>query len=86
MTTKASPCRIASPAGFPNIELSLCPGKIDPWAMTGPKQRDLEEVLSVIKNWGASLVVSLLEDFELEALKIKNLETTVNEFGMAWRH
>lgn len=82
----ASPLRIASPVGFPNIGMSLCPGKIDPWAMTGPVARDLFEDLTIIKNWGASLIISLLEDFELETLKVKNLGDAAVNFGMEWRH
>ena len=86
MNYKCSPLRIASPAAFPNLGLSLCPGKLDPYAMTGPTSRNLQEDIAVIKNWGASLVVSLLEDFELELLGVRDLGKAVAEAGMEWRH
>ena len=86
MIFKASPLRINSPVGYPNLGLSLCPGKIDPGAMTGPTRRDLGADLAVVKNWGATLAVSLLEDFELELLGVKDLGKAITESGMEWRH
>ena len=82
---KASPLRIDSPAGFPDLGMSLCPGKADPWARTGPARRDLREDLAAIKNWGAALIVTLMEDFELETLGVKDLGKAAMALGMEWR-
>lgn len=65
--------------------MSLCPGKIDPWAMTGPVHRNLDDDLAVIKYWGAALVITLLEDFELGLLGVNNLGQAVAASGMEWR-
>ncbi|MDE5833837.1 MAG: hypothetical protein K2H64_12835 [Desulfovibrio sp.] len=86
MPAKASTPRIASPGGYPNLGLSLCAGKNAPRAMNDPVGRDLNEDLIVVKNWGASLVFTLLEDFELELLRVKDLGKAVGAMGMEWRH
>ena len=60
-TSLSDPLRIAavSPPGLPGIiGLTLCPGKKDPgrdW------DRDLDIDLTVIEQWGAEVVVTLVE-------------------------
>lgn len=82
---RASKLLVASPEAAPGLGMSLCPGKKDPDAMTGPCERDLREDLTVIREWGAGTIITLLEDWELAYLGVKNLGRAAIEFGMSWR-
>ena len=42
--------------------------------------------LTVIKEWGASAVLTLIEDFEFELLNVQNLGQMVRNMGMKWFH
>lgn len=81
-----SPLRIMAPAALPGLGLSICPGKKDPHAHSGPCARDLNGDIAAIKAWGASMVVSLLEPFELRLLHVENLGEAVKAARMEWRH
>lgn len=54
--------------------------------MTGIWHRDLAIDIAAIKEWGAVAVVCLMEDFELEMLKVSELPTAVTASGMQWFH
>ena len=55
-------------------------------ATTGVWQRDLETDLDAIQAWGAKLVLTLVEPFELHALKVPTLGSEVQRRGLDWRH
>jgi ADP-ribosyl-[dinitrogen reductase] hydrolase len=80
------PLRIATvsaPGGAGVIGLTLCPGKKDPgrgW------DRDLDTDLAVIREWGAEVVVTLVERHELQFLKVSSLPNAVAQHGMRWIH
>ena len=82
----SSPLRIAEaavPGRTGMLGLTLCPGKKDPdrgW------NRDLATDLLAIRTWGASILVSLIEDHEFALLGVKQLPVAVRELGMAWIH
>lgn len=76
--------RITSPASCSNIGMSICPGKIDALAFSGPCHRDLNEDLQIIKKWGAKRIISLLEKSELEYLQVPNLGEEAQKLGMQW--
>jgi protein-tyrosine phosphatase len=79
------PLRIAELSlGRGYIGLTLCPGKQDAEARSGPCRRSLDVDLSVIKQWGAVVVVTLLEDHELEKLRVGDLAEAVPARGMSW--
>ena len=85
-TSLDSPLRIAEVEVGPmhgRLGLTICPGKKD-----GPAgwDRDLGEDLRVIRDWGASAVVTLIEDHELRILGIEGLGDEVQGRGMAWMH
>ena len=65
------------------LGLTLCPGKKD---RSRHWDRDLAEDLRVIKAWGATVVVTLIEPHEFTMLGIENLEQEVRERGMVWLH
>lgn len=85
-TSQSSPLRIAEVRFHDTVGLlglTTCPGKTDPsrgW------QRDLAADLRLIQSWGASTVVTLIEDFEFELLEIPTLGEMVEEMGMRWIH
>ena len=88
-TSASSPLRIAAvtPAdGCGRIGITLCPGKSDPAGMTGPWERDLGADLDAIERWGATAVVSLITDEELDGLSVRGLPGAVRDRHMEWLH
>lgn len=85
-TSLSSPLRIAE-VRFGEREgrlgLTICPGKKDEgrgW------ERDLEDDLRAIRNWGASTVLSLVETHEFDLLQVPALGDAVIRMGMRWIH
>lgn len=72
--------------GLGRIGVTFCPGKKDPAAMSGAWDRDLGLDVEAIRAWGASAVVTLVEDHELELLRVPALGKAVRERHMAWLH
>jgi protein-tyrosine phosphatase len=89
-TSENSPLRIAELSlGKGRIGLTLCPGKKDKEAMTGPCWRSMSADLQVVKEWcaqGAGIVVTLMEDFELKQLQVTGIGDAVRELGLRWWH
>ena len=78
----SDPLRIAqvSPPGAPGvIGLTLCPGKKD---RARGWDRDLD--IEAIRDCGAMVVVSLIEDSEFEFLEVTGLSTAIERHGMRW--
>lgn len=86
MPHQTSPLRITSPASCPELGLSICPGKVDPLAYSGPCQRDLASDVLAVRHWGASHVVTLMEPEEIAYLRVTGLGEEVRKQGMAWHH
>jgi ADP-ribosyl-[dinitrogen reductase] hydrolase len=83
-TSLSDPLHIAS-VSAPDIAgaigITLCPGKKDPsrnW------DRDLDIDLAAVREWGAEVVVTLVEDHELELLHVPTLPDAVARHGMQW--
>jgi ADP-ribosyl-[dinitrogen reductase] hydrolase len=72
--------------GRGRIGVTLCPGKYDPHAVTGSWDRDLALDLDAIRNWGASVIVTLVDDQELKLLRVSHLGDEVRRRGMSWFH
>lgn len=68
------------------IGITFCPGKVQPTAMTGGWSRDLGLDVDAIAAWGASAVVTLVEDHELKSLKVEGLGDAVRRRHMDWYH
>jgi ADP-ribosyl-[dinitrogen reductase] hydrolase len=58
---------------FGRVGITFCPGKYDPYAMTGEWDRDLALDLDKVRDWGAAAVVTLLEQKELMLLRVERL-------------
>ncbi|WP_170285879.1 cyclin-dependent kinase inhibitor 3 family protein [Propionivibrio limicola] len=88
-TSDSAPLRIDTlhlPNGWGNIGMSFCPGKKQSDALTGAWDRDLDKDLVRIRDWGASMVVSLIEEHEFSHLQVTALPERVKAHQMNWRH
>jgi ADP-ribosyl-[dinitrogen reductase] hydrolase len=77
---------IATGTDRAKIGVTFAPGKKQPVAKSGTWDRDLETDLDSIAAWNAAAVVTLLEDHELDELKIPGLGQEVRRRHMEWHH
>ncbi|TXN80041.1 ADP-ribosylglycohydrolase family protein [Methylobacterium sp. WL8] len=77
---------ISSGKGFGNIGVTFCPGKVQADAATGSWARDLRTDIEAMSEWGACAVVSLIEDHEIEALKVQAIAQECCRLGLTWIH
>lgn len=68
------------------IGMTLCPGKQEANAISGDWQRDLELDLQNIRDWGASAIVSLMEQEEMEWYGVAALPEKTRALGMQHFH
>lgn len=75
-------------AGGGQILFTMCPGKIQPNAATGPWNRDLEADLDSLKDAGATVLLTLMEEHEISAcaLSLDRIKEACEARGIAWRH
>ena len=88
-TSQTHPLQIAEVRASPQqgyVGITFCPGKHDARAATGAWARDLATDLDVIVQWGARLVLTLVEERELRALQVPHLGREVQRHGIEWRH
>jgi ADP-ribosyl-[dinitrogen reductase] hydrolase len=88
-TSRSHPLQIASVAtgsGCGRIGLTFCPGKKQKDAWTGAWNRDLGLDLDDVAEWGAVVVVTLLEEYEIRALGVSKLHAQVERRHMEWIH
>ena len=88
-TSENDPLRIASVFlgdGLGRIGITLCPGKKDPRAWSGRWERDLDLDLDAVMRWGATAVVTLITDEELDDLQVRGLPAAVQDRHMEWWH
>ena len=72
--------------GRGRIGITFCPGKKQPDAQTGPWDRDLNLDLDAVQLWGATAVISLIEDCEFDELRVGGLPEAVQDRHMEWWH
>lgn len=68
------------------IGMTFCPGKKQPDGLAGNWARDLGLDLDRIRNWGARVVVTLMEAHELDRYAVAQIGAEVAARGMAWLH
>lgn len=66
--------------------MTFCPGKRGPSVHGAAWARDLATDLTVIKEWGARSVVTLMESEELDLLGVSGLGDATRQAGMNWLH
>lgn len=87
-TSETHPLKIAevaSPRGG-RIGMTFCPGKVQPDALSGTWDRNLDADLAAIQAWGARTVVTLVERHELDALQVPDLGARAEANEMQWLH
>ncbi len=88
-TGESDPLRIAAVTpgdGQGRIGITLCPGKTDPATISGAWDRDLDTDLDAIQRWGATAVISLITDEEIDLLSVRDLPKGVRDRHMEWWH
>ncbi|EKT4530315.1 ADP-ribosylglycohydrolase family protein [Pseudomonas putida] len=77
---------VATPYSSGCIGMTICPGKQQANASSGNVQRDLALDLDLIKSWGATAIVTLMAQHELEEVAVGHLGVEVEARGMQWFH
>ena len=86
-TSDTDPLRIADlPVGAGVIGVTLCPGKCGDSVFGAGWARDLATDIAAIREWGASAVVTLIEDQEFELLGVSALPLALRAAGIEWHH
>jgi ADP-ribosyl-[dinitrogen reductase] hydrolase len=68
------------------IGMTFCPGKNQPSSITGGWNRDLDLDLHAIRDWGAQILVSLLEPHEFLSVRVSrdDLSRLSGALGIEW--
>jgi ADP-ribosyl-[dinitrogen reductase] hydrolase len=66
--------------------MTLCPGKKEANAISGDWDRDLDTDLQVISDWGASILVSLMEKDEMAWYGVADLPEKAMRMGLLHYH
>ena len=88
-TSETHPLRIDSvevPGTAGRIGMTLCPGKKQPNALSGAWHRDLAVDLRAIKSWGATVLLSLMEEHEFLELGVIGLFEQTTALEIKWIH
>lgn len=84
-TSMSDPLQIAIlPVGEGAIGVTLCPGKKGDSGYGAGWDRDLPADLTAIRAWGASTVVTLIEEHEFPLLQVEALPQAVPAAGLEW--
>ncbi len=68
------------------IGMTRCPGTKGGSRFGGGLDRDLNVDIGVIRDWGATALVSLVESSELALLGVPDLDTVAEAAGLEWHH
>lgn len=86
-TSLSHPLRIATlPLLQGRLGITLCPGKKQQAAVSGTWDRDLDIDLAAIRAWGATQLVTLIEDHEFDELDVRALPERALAHGLSWHH
>ncbi len=86
-TSLTHPLRIATlPLMQGRLGITLCPGKKQRAAVSGSWERDLDVDLAAIRTWGATHLVTLIEDHEFDELDVRALPERAEAHGLRWHH
>lgn len=86
-TSASHPIRIAElEVGIQGgaIGITFAPGKFQEVAMTGSWARDIDMDLAAIRAWGADHLITLIEPWEFEELRIQSLPERAAAHGLIW--
>lgn len=66
--------------------MTLCPGMKEDGSPERAWNRELDQDLAAIKAWGATALVTLIEDYDFEVLSVSELPLKVQATGLEWHH
>jgi ADP-ribosyl-[dinitrogen reductase] hydrolase len=67
--------------------MTMCPGKRQPHAVTGPWDRDLDTDMDAVAAFGAAMLITLMETHELDkAVPAARLRAAAQARSIAWLH
>lgn len=72
--------------GVGHIGVTFCPGKVQPWSMTGGWDRDIDLDIRELRKSNVKHVISLITKEEMNELKVKNLGKKLQHNGIEWYH
>lgn len=88
-TSDTDPLRVdaaAVPGTATRIGMTFCPGKHQSWGQHAAWRRDLLTDLEAIRVWGATTLITLIEDHEFAAVGVEALPDTARQVGLNWLH
>ncbi|MBJ6799725.1 ADP-ribosylglycohydrolase family protein [Geomonas propionica] len=88
-TSESHPLQIGTlqlPYTDAKIGLTFCPGKKGPGLNSVRWERSLEKDLSTIISWGATALVTLVEDHEFGELQVPEFKEFIAASGLEWFH
>jgi len=68
------------------ISLSCCPGLAAAWLLPSVSQRELERDIATIARWGATTLVTLLDEVEFARLHLRRLPEAAAAAELTWYH
>lgn len=68
------------------LGLTFCPGKHGDSLNGAPWARDLDMDLRALRDWGADMILTLIEPHEFGLLRVPDLGAGVKAQGMSWAH
>jgi ADP-ribosylglycohydrolase/protein-tyrosine phosphatase len=68
------------------LGVTFCPGKTDPLLGEGMFSRELAIDLGSVRAWGATALVSLIDDDEFDLLNVPRLGDMAEAAGLDWYH
>ena len=74
------------PVGAGVVGMTPCPGKRVQSHFGGQWERNLTADMRVVADWGATVVVTLMEGFELDQLGVGNLGNVAEAVELEWHH
>lgn len=86
--THPLPLAAVSPLVGGCVLFTMCPGKSQPKAATGPWDRDLDVDMEAIAQAGTTAMLTLMEEHEVIAcaLSIERLQEACTQRNIAWYH
>ena len=69
-----------------HIGMTFCPGKVQPWSMTGGWDRDIDLDIRELKKANVGHVISLITKDEMQELGVKNLGKKLQSNRIDWYH
>lgn len=88
-TSETDPLRVdavAVPGTGAHIGMTFCPGKRQSWGRHAAWWRELVTDLEAIRAWGATTLITLIENKEFASVGVRALPERASQVGLNWLH